>query len=138
MEDCPSASAPLSTNQPPEYSPPVDITAYRQIIGLLNYLACHTRPDLLCPVSMLASHCCSPTEWHMQQAKQIVRYVRSTRELGVLFKRQHTKQLVLRASADGSFNNENDGRGRSGVCFAIGEGSGMFQLTYCPSSRVRQ
>jgi hypothetical protein len=132
MEDCPSASAPLSTNQPPEYSPPVDITAYRQIIGLLNYLACHTRPDLLCPVSMLASHCCSPTEWHMQQAKQIVRYVKSTRDLGVLFKRQHTKQLVLRASADGSFNNENDGRGRSGVCFAIGEGSGMF---YSKSSR---
>ena len=132
MEDCPPSSAPLSTNQPPENSPPVDITSYRQIIGLLNYLACHTRPDLLCPVSMLASHCCSPTEWHMQQAKQIVRYVKSTRELGVLFKRQHTQQLVLRASADGSFNNENDGRGRTGVCFAIGEGSGMF---YSKSSR---
>jgi hypothetical protein len=39
---------------------------------------------------------------------------------------------VLRASADGSFNNENDGRGRTGVCFAIGEGSGMF---YSKSSR---
>ena len=126
MEECPDASSPMSTDKRPTDSPAVDVTAYRQIIGLLNYLACHTRPDILCPVSILASQCCAPTVWDMKQAQQIVRYVKSTRELGVLFKRQAPEDIILKASADGSFNNEHDGRGRTGICFSIGNGSGMF------------
>ena len=81
---------------------------------------------------MLASHGCAPTEWHMQQARQIVRYIKGTHELGLLFKYNAGGDLVLFASADGSFNNEQDGRGRTGICFCIGQGSGMF---YFKSSR---
>ena len=108
MENAPPASAPVSSAPVPENSPLISETQYRQIIGLLNYLACHTRPDLLCPVSMLASHCCAPTEWYLQQARQVVRYVKATRELGILFKYQGNEELKLFASADGTFNTTNN------------------------------
>ena len=58
--------------------------------------------------------------------------VKATRELGLLFKYQGGQDLELFASADGSFNNEQDGRERTGVCFSIGKDNGMF---YSKSSR---
>ena len=43
-----------------------------------------------------------------------------------MFKYQSGENMELYASADGSFKNEQDGRGWTGVCFSIGKDSGMF------------
>ena len=40
----------------------VDITAFRQILGLLNHLVIHTRPDIIYRMSILAAHTAHPTQ----------------------------------------------------------------------------
>ena len=59
----------------------------RQIIGLLNHLAIHTRPDIMYSVSYLATRITSANENDIEIGKHIVRYIKGTRNIGLTFSR---------------------------------------------------
>ena len=57
-----------------EYSPMVNNTLYRQLIGYLLYLT-HTRPDISYVVSVAYRHMDHPHEIHWRAAKRILDFV---------------------------------------------------------------
>jgi hypothetical protein len=58
---------------------------YRQLLGLLMYVANGTRPDICYAVNMLAQVSNNPGRAHWLAAKRIVRYLKGTRELRLVW-----------------------------------------------------
>ena len=71
-----NAGAPLSSE---------DHANYRMAVGSLLYLACWTRPDISFAVSELSRFVSAPAEAHMKAVKHLVRYLRGTMDLGLLY-----------------------------------------------------
>jgi hypothetical protein len=70
---------------------PCDPTIYRGAVGVLNWLAQCSRPDIAFSVSLLASFQAAPTMKHWSAVKHVFGYLSGTRKLGV----------VLNAAGDG-------------------------------------
>ncbi|KAG3205774.1 hypothetical protein PC128_g1256 [Phytophthora cactorum] len=60
---------------------------YRAAIGALMYMATSTRPDLAYPVGYLSRFVDNPTVQHGGALKRVIRYLVTTSNLGILFKR---------------------------------------------------
>nr|KYP55779.1 Retrovirus-related Pol polyprotein from transposon TNT 1-94 [Cajanus cajan] len=58
---------------------------YLSAIGALMYLANYTRPDIAFAVNLLARYSSSPTRRHWIGVKQILRYLRGTMDMGLLY-----------------------------------------------------
>lgn len=56
---------------------------YRELIGLLMYIANGTRPDICYAVNMLAQVAANPGRIHWEAAKRVVRYLKGTRNVGL-------------------------------------------------------
>ena len=59
---------------------------YRSAIGMLNYLAASTRPDCLYAVHQCARFSANPKLSHERAVKRIVRYLKGTRDKGIILK----------------------------------------------------
>ncbi|KAG8485549.1 hypothetical protein CXB51_018884 [Gossypium anomalum] len=77
----------------------VDEKEYRSLVGCLLYLTA-TRPDLMHAVSLLARfmHCCNVV--HFRAAKRVLRYIKGTLKLGLLFKKEKELKLVDYSDSD--------------------------------------
>ena len=64
---------------------PVDATLFKQIVGSLRYL-CHTRPDITYGVGLISRFMEKPMTSHLVAAKRILRYVKGTEGLGILYR----------------------------------------------------
>ncbi|KAK2398342.1 putative mitochondrial protein [Trifolium repens] len=87
MTDCKPISNPSDTNVKLDECADeegVDPTLFRQMIGSLRYL-CNSRPDICYAVSVISKFMNSPKKSHMTAAKRILRYVKGTLKLGLLF-----------------------------------------------------
>ncbi|XP_040861423.1 secreted RxLR effector protein 161-like [Glycine max] len=62
----------------------VDHTLYKQIVGSLRYL-CNTRPDIAYCVRLISRFMEKPKTPHFLEAKRILRYVKGTLDLGILY-----------------------------------------------------
>ncbi|GJW20842.1 ribonuclease H-like domain, reverse transcriptase, RNA-dependent DNA polymerase [Tanacetum coccineum] len=62
----------------------VNSTEYRSLIGWLRYLL-HTRPDLSYSVGLLSRFMQEPREQHMKAIKQVLRYVKGTKDYGITY-----------------------------------------------------
>nr|GFB56682.1 ribonuclease H-like domain, reverse transcriptase, RNA-dependent DNA polymerase [Tanacetum cinerariifolium] len=60
-------------------------TEYRSLIGCLRY-PLHTRPDLSYSVGLLCRFMQEPKEQHMKAIKQVLRYVKGTKDYGITYK----------------------------------------------------
>jgi hypothetical protein len=58
-----------------------------QLVGCLLYLACWTRPDISAAVSRVASFVSKPTPAAWTAGKQILRYLKKTRDVGIVYSR---------------------------------------------------
>ena len=56
---------------------------YRQVVGILNYIASNTRPDITFAVHQVARFCNDPKLSHEKAIKRIVRYLIGTRDKGI-------------------------------------------------------
>ena len=77
-------------------------TVFRQIVGSLRYI-CHTRPELAFSVGMISKFMSDPRHSHMVAAKRILRYLRGTLNMGILFPHQDEKvrpHLVAYSDSD--------------------------------------
>jgi hypothetical protein len=70
---------------------------YQSLVGSLNWLAHTTRPDLLTLVSLLAQHQSTPSPGHLEAARYAIKYLASTKTLGIYFTslKRSTLELFL-------------------------------------------
>ena len=67
---------------------------YLSIIGALMYLANYTRPDIAFVVNLLARHSAAPTKRHLVGAKQILRYLNGTRDIGLFYQKNQDMTMI--------------------------------------------
>ena len=65
----------------------VDKNYYKQIVGSLMYLIA-TQPYMMFVVSLISRYMENPTEFHLQGAKRMLRYLKGTTEFGIFYKRE--------------------------------------------------
>ncbi|GJU46395.1 ribonuclease H-like domain, reverse transcriptase, RNA-dependent DNA polymerase [Tanacetum coccineum] len=97
----------------------VNSTEYRSLIGCLRYLL-HTRPDLSYSVGLLSRFMQEPREQHMKAIRQVLRYVKGTKDYGITYK--HNGGNKIYGYSDSSYGvNTQEGKGTTGIIFYYGE-----------------
>ncbi|KAG8486018.1 hypothetical protein CXB51_019401 [Gossypium anomalum] len=96
----------------------VDEKEYRSLVDCLLYLTA-TRPDLMHAVSLLARfmHCCNVL--HFRAAKRMLRYIKGTLRLGMLFKKEKELKLIGYSDSDWA-GCIDDMKSTSGYFFTLG------------------
>ena len=103
MENCspnrhPAAAAALGID--PDGPPHHESFNYASIVGMLLYLSTNTRPDISFAVSQVARFNHSPKQSHATALKTIVRYLKGTKDKGMIFKPTGTLNLECWCDAD--------------------------------------
>nr|GEV51639.1 ribonuclease H-like domain, reverse transcriptase, RNA-dependent DNA polymerase [Tanacetum cinerariifolium] len=97
----------------------VNSTEYQILIGCLRYLL-HTRPDLSYSVGLLSRFMQEPKEQHMKAIRQVLRYVKRTKDYGITYK--HNKGNKIHGFSDSSYGvNTQEGKGTNGIIFYYDE-----------------
>ncbi|GJX16863.1 zinc finger, CCHC-type containing protein [Tanacetum coccineum] len=97
----------------------VNATEYQSLIGCLRYLL-HTRPDLSYSVGLLSRFMQEPREQHMKAIRQVLRYVKGTKDYGITYK--HNGGNKIHGFSDSSYGvNTQEGKGTTGIIFYYGE-----------------
>ncbi|XP_057452007.1 secreted RxLR effector protein 161-like [Lotus japonicus] len=99
----------------------VDATHYKQMVGSLMYLTA-TRPDLMFSVCLVSRFMENPTELHLQVVKRIMRYVKGTTDLGILYSSKGDGKMIAFSDSDYA-GDLDDRRSTSGYVFLLGTGS---------------
>ena len=120
MTNCNTAPTPYVALQTPlaDDEEPVDKTQYLSYVGLLNYLACYTRPDLLYALSRVAQQCSSPTKGDMRRVMRIFRFVKGTKYKGIIY--VSNVEIFLLSHVDATHNSYPDGKSHYGYTTRIG------------------
>ncbi|MBW0473356.1 hypothetical protein O181_013071 [Austropuccinia psidii MF-1] len=93
---------------------PINTTAFQRAIGSLNYLAQHTRPDILFTVNSLSRYATHPTDKHWTALKHLLRYLKGSSNLCLhYFNGESQGGLVGWADADYA-NDRSDRKSISG------------------------
>jgi hypothetical protein len=95
-------------------------TEYKHMIGCLMYMLA-TRPDMAFSVCLAARYMERPIEMHLVALKRILRYLKGTLNLGILYKCKTDKNLVLQGWSDSDYAGDHDDRkSTSGYIFTMG------------------
>ena len=125
MEECKPLSIPMQKGTKPNAKmSPVDDNGkskmadipYKSAIGSLLYLAMCTRPDIAYAVCALARYSQNPGWEHWTLVKNVIRYVRFTKDLGLFFKKGEgvASELTSSAYCDAAFNDSETGKSTTG------------------------
>ena len=74
---------------------------YASVVGMLMYLAGHTRPDIAYAVNCCARYMFNPKRSHEEAVKRIVRYLKATKDRGMIF--DPTEDFALNCYPDADF-----------------------------------
>jgi hypothetical protein len=108
MENCKGVTTPINPNEKlskemcpktEEEKKAVEMLPYQSLVGSLMYLAVSTRPDIAHAVSMLSQFNTNFGEQHWRAAKRVLRYLKNTENLSLMFKK-YGQELVGYADAD--------------------------------------
>ncbi|CAL3969519.1 unnamed protein product [Diplocarpon coronariae] len=77
-----------------------EITRFQQIIGSLLFLTLATRPDISYAVIKLARFASNPSENHIIAVKNLLRYLKGTKSLGLIYKNSPNKYITGYCDAD--------------------------------------
>ena len=103
MEDCTPKSTPAETKPLPQNKdgPPAPQTFnYASVIGMLTYLAGHTRPDIAYAVHQCARYTFNPKVTHENAVKRIVRYLKHTKDKGLIISKPDDLHIKCFVDAD--------------------------------------
>jgi hypothetical protein len=91
---------------------------YLSVVMSLMYIARLTRPDILLPVTYLASrsHYATVNDW--EKLMRVLRYLKSTPKLGITI---NCTGLQLHCHCDASFSTHGDGRSHTGFVIYLGD-----------------
>lgn len=96
----------------------VDATTYKQIVGSLMYLTA-TRPDLMYVVCLISRYMEKPTDIHLQAAKRVLRYLQGTVDMGILYSKGGSEELIAYVDSDYA-GDVDDRKNTSGYLFFLG------------------
>nr|GEX00098.1 ribonuclease H-like domain, reverse transcriptase, RNA-dependent DNA polymerase [Tanacetum cinerariifolium] len=97
----------------------VNSTEYQSLIGCLRYLL-HTIPDLSYSVGLLRCFMQEPKEQHMKAIKQVLRYMKGTKDYGITYK--HNGGNTIQGFSDSSYGvNTQEGKGTTDIIFYYGD-----------------
>lgn len=104
MSNCKSVDTPLPTSEKLSLADgtklgPSDSTQYRSMVGALQYLTL-TRPDLSFSVNKVCQFLHAPTTTHWSAIKRILRYVKGTVNMGLIFRRSDSMVVSAFSDAD--------------------------------------
>ncbi|KAJ1587882.1 hypothetical protein NDA12_001566 [Ustilago hordei] len=89
---------------------------YPVIVGKLLWVANSTRPDLSLTVGVLARHMREPSQEHYQAAQRVLRYLESTRQVGLVYRASESQEpLVAHSDANWASDATIQRRSTSGV-----------------------
>ena len=77
--------------------------SYKELVGALFHITNTTRPDIAFAASFLSRFMQDPREMHWRPARHVLRYLMSTKEIGVLYRRQTHSKLNLHGYTDSDF-----------------------------------
>lgn len=63
----------------------VDLHKYYRLIGKLMYLSCRTKSNITFVVGQLSRHNTDSKKRHLRTAKRVVRYLKETANMGLIF-----------------------------------------------------
>ena len=123
MENCNPVSTPLEPGKQlrksTEEEEGVDTHKYQEIVGCLIYASITTRPDIAHAVNILSQHMAKPNNEHWIAAKRVLRYLKGTTDIGIVFRKSDNFELVGYSDAD--WAGDVDGRkSTSGYVFLLG------------------
>jgi len=99
-------------------SGPVDRVLYQSIVGSLLYAAIATRPDIAQAVSAVSKFCAEPNEAHLTAAKRVLRYLKGTQDLCLVFR--PTEETPLYGYSDANWAGDlEDRRSTTGNLFIV-------------------
>ncbi|KAL0560852.1 hypothetical protein IC582_001266 [Cucumis melo] len=90
------------------------------MVGSLMYLTT-TKPDIMYAVSLISRFMESPTKFHLLASKRILRYIKGTPDLGILYQRKRKLNFVGFSDSDYA-GDLNDRKSTSGYVFMLGSG----------------
>ena len=96
-------------------------SAYRSLVGSLLYLTA-TKPDLMFLAGLLSRFMSSPSNFHMGVAKRVLKYIRGTTDLGILYSKSGGVNLSGYADSDWA-GSVDDMKSTFGYVFTIGSGA---------------
>jgi hypothetical protein len=96
---------------------------YPQIVGSILYASTISRPDLLQPASVLSRFIGKWNETHYQAAKHLLRYIRGTTDLSLVFNGDCGKQIIQGYEDAGWGGDLDTRRSTTGHIFKVYEGT---------------
>jgi len=124
LESCKEVATPLAQNEKISKNDGEQLeepSAYRSLVGSLLYLTA-TKPDLMFPAGLLSRFMSSPSNVHMGVAKRVLKYIRGTADLGILYSKSRGVKLSGYADSDWA-GSVDDMKSTSGYVFTIGSGA---------------
>ncbi|GMF38237.1 unnamed protein product [Phytophthora lilii] len=104
VQDCKDVHTPADSNSKlvklPEGEEFVPKFPYRELVGALMYVATCTRPDFAFGVGEVAKFCERYNKSHWAAAKRILKYLKTTQDLGVVFSGANKGELIGFADAN--------------------------------------
>ena len=94
-----------------------NVIFYQRLTGSLNHLAVFTRPDIAFAVSKLAQFNSNPTAIHLKAALHVLHYLKGTRNLCIVYKRQEQKVIIVGYSDSDWASDPNDRKSCTGYIF---------------------
>lgn len=103
---------------PSESTVPLDVP-YKEVIGCLMFISLLTRPDITYAVNHAAKFCENPRQIHWTAVKRILRYLKGTSHLGLMYQRTSSTPQ-LHGFCDADYGGDIDSRrSRSGYVFQL-------------------
>ncbi|RVE40949.1 hypothetical protein evm_014401 [Chilo suppressalis] len=92
---------------------------YRELIGSLMFIATVTRPDISFAVSYLAQFFDKPNEECWKQAKKVVRYLKETKEIRLVYKRNEKQGSSIIVYSDSDWAGDKGDRKSVSGCVVL-------------------
>lgn len=98
-----------------------DVAMYRQLVGSLIYLS-QTRPYIPFAVGVMSRYMHKPKKQHMEIVRRILKYVKSTFDYGLLYKKCEECKLVGYCNSDYAGDHDTH-RSTTSFVFKLGDGA---------------
>lgn len=122
FSECRPVSTPMVKGDVLENEENVTQFPYREAVGALMYLMIGTRPDLAYSVSVLSRTLDSPSAQDVMKLKRVLRYVKGTVNMGIVF--SANRDSYLKCYSDADFGGcKKTGRSTSGVVVTFAGGA---------------
>ena len=103
---------------------------YEQAVGSLMYLMVCTRPDLALALGKVSRYMSNPGKVHWEAVKWILRYLKGTKGVGLLFDKNSNNAKSLLGYVDADYGQDLDGRrSTTGYLFTLGGGCISWRST---------